>query len=243
MQQDVRVGCSGFQKSQAEYYRYFSVVEIQQTFYKPPLPKTAIRWRNTAPENFLFTLKAWQVITHEPYSQTYRRSGLEIPRSDWSSYGSFRNTWQVRQAWDRTREIAGLLRAAVILFQCPPQFTPTEEHIQNFQTFFSSIDREGFRFAWEPRGRWPDSVVRDLCTTHDLIHAVDPFLQPSLVGKEVYYRLHGGADYQYQYTDEDLLRLKDLLTPNQPGFVFFNNVTMWENGLRFQKLFSQITSS
>jgi uncharacterized protein YecE (DUF72 family) len=61
-------------------------------------------------------------------------------------------------------------------------------------------------------------------------------VQPSLAGKSFYYRLHGGSDYQYQYTDEDLGRLEGMLPADRTGFILFNNVTMWENGLRFQEL-------
>lgn len=236
MAQDIRVGCSGFQKSQTEYFQHFPLVEIQQTFYKPPQVKTALRWRETAPAGFEFTLKAWQVITHEPYSLTYRRSGLTIPQADWRLYGSFRPTGVVMMAWEKTREIASALGAPVILFQCPPQFTPTDEHIHNLGAFFEKIDRCNFRLAWEPRGEWPENVVRDLCNTYALIHAVDPFLNQAVAGEIFYYRLHGGPDYQHRYTKDELVKLRDLLTGKEKGYVLFNNASMWENGLEFQEL-------
>ncbi len=108
---EIRIGCSGFQKSQAEYFKRFRLVEIQQTFYKPPQMKTAERWRQSAPGDFVFTMKAWQLITHEPWSPTYRRTGLTIPRSEWGDYGSFRLTLPVMAAYERTREIALALDA------------------------------------------------------------------------------------------------------------------------------------
>jgi uncharacterized protein YecE (DUF72 family) len=49
------------------------VVEVQQTFYEPPADTTIRRWRARAPAAFEFTLKAWQLITHEPSSPTFRR--------------------------------------------------------------------------------------------------------------------------------------------------------------------------
>jgi uncharacterized protein YecE (DUF72 family) len=235
MAQEIRVGCSGFQKSQAEYFQHFQLVEIQQTFYKPPQVKTALRWRETAPAGFEFTLKAWQVITHEPYSLTYRRSGLTIPQADWRLYGSFRPSGVVMMAWEKTREIAATLDASVILFQCPPQFTPTEEHIHNFRSFFEKIDHGNFRLAWEPRGEWPEDVIRDLCNEYGLIHAVDPFLNRAMAGDIRYYRLHGGADYQHRYSLEEVRRLRELFGEGEKGYVLFNNASMWENGLEFKE--------
>lgn len=87
---EIRVGCSGFQKAQRVYFENYNLVEIQQTFYKPPKPETAQRWRAEAPEDFVFTIKAWQVITHEAYQPTYRRSRLSIGQQEMRRYGSFR---------------------------------------------------------------------------------------------------------------------------------------------------------
>jgi uncharacterized protein YecE (DUF72 family) len=56
----VAVGCCGFTRSRAEYYRSFRLVEVQQSFYRLPRVKTARRWREEAPPGFQFTLKAWQ---------------------------------------------------------------------------------------------------------------------------------------------------------------------------------------
>lgn len=47
-----------------EYFERFSIVEVQQTFYEPPARSTLLRWRESAPQGFEFTLKAWQLITH-----------------------------------------------------------------------------------------------------------------------------------------------------------------------------------
>jgi uncharacterized protein YecE (DUF72 family) len=66
----IQVGCCGFAAAKAKYHKNFAVVEIQQTFYQPPQEKTAEKWRNEAPPDFEFTLKAWQLITHPPQSPT-----------------------------------------------------------------------------------------------------------------------------------------------------------------------------
>lgn len=69
------IGTCGFAESHAATFRDFGIVEIQQTFYQPPRDTTAEKWRAEAPQDFVFTLKAWQLITHEAASPTYRLHG------------------------------------------------------------------------------------------------------------------------------------------------------------------------
>ena len=59
-----------------EYFETFPLVEVQQTFYEPPAPRTLLRWREQAPDSFEFTMKAWQLITH-------RVRFLWEPRGPW----------------------------------------------------------------------------------------------------------------------------------------------------------------
>src|SRR5262245_66102699 len=48
-----------------EYYsRQLNSVEIDYTFYRMPSAKTIEAWKSATPENFKFTLKASQQITH-----------------------------------------------------------------------------------------------------------------------------------------------------------------------------------
>ncbi|HEV2686044.1 MAG TPA: DUF72 domain-containing protein, partial [Actinomycetota bacterium] len=46
------------------YSRRFNSVEINNTFYKMPTEKVLAQWREQTPEEFSFTLKAPQRITH-----------------------------------------------------------------------------------------------------------------------------------------------------------------------------------
>jgi uncharacterized protein YecE (DUF72 family) len=233
---EIRVGCCGLPRGLAEYARTFPVVEIQQTFYHPPLPRTAARWRARVPEEFEFTLKAWQLITHPPSSPTYRRLRQPIPPGAEDRYGRFAPTEEVRQAWDRTREIAEVLRARIVVFQCPARFTPDPPHLQNLRSFFTQVDRGGIRCAWEPRGNWPAELVAQVCQELDLIHCVDPFVTPPVYGQPRYFRLHGRRGSHYRYTDEDLRALRELCSG--ATYVLFNNVHMWEDALRFRALLS-----
>jgi len=212
-----------------KYFENFDVVEVQKTFYKPPSPETARKWRNIAPDNFEFTVKAWQVITHPPSSPTYRKAKLSL-----SDGGFFKPIKEVFEAWEVTREIARELRSPLVLFQTPKSFRDSEENIRNMIEFFSSIERE-FIFAFEPRG-WKKENVLSVCRELDLIHVVDPFLSDPLYGDIFYFRLHG-FDYKHKYTDKELQRLSEKCRElGKGGYVMFNNVHMFDDAVRFRKL-------
>jgi uncharacterized protein YecE (DUF72 family) len=237
----IKVGTCGFAMGRLEYYRTFPVVEVQQTFYKLPRWTTGERWRAGAPPGFEFTMKAWQLITHEPSSPTYRRLGTPIPAEMKDRYGSFRPTEEVFDAWTQTRGFAAALGATIIIFQSPPRFTPTPEHIANLRRFFSSIGRTGWRAGWEPRGAWMPDTVRDLCRELDLIHVVDPLKDSPLHGAIRYYRLHGVTGYRYVHTEQDLQRLKVACDDAQPTYCLFNNIFMAEDAVRFQALLREMS--
>lgn len=235
MQAEVKVGCCGFVVSQREYFKLFNHIEIQQTFYQLPRLQTAEKWRQIAPTGFEFTLKAWQLITHETTSPTYRRLGKKIPASEADRYGRFRPTSEVVGAWNHTAMFAGALGAMLVLFQCPGSFRPNKVNVANMKEFFARIDRQGLQIAWEPRGVWPAKLIRELCQELQLIHCVDPFKNRPQYGEFQYFRLHGISGYYYQYTDEDLQHLA-MWVQEKPTYVFFNNNSMKDDALRFMEL-------
>jgi len=142
----IKIGCCGFAMAQKEYFRHFKLVEIQQTFYKLPQLSTAKKWQEAAPQDFEFTMKAWQLITHEPSSPTYSRLGRVIDPSENEHYGGFRCTKEVLEAWECTAMVAYELGATHVVFQCPASFKPTEDNIENMRKFFSRIDRGSLLF-------------------------------------------------------------------------------------------------
>lgn len=222
----VKVGCCGFPVGMKRYFENFDVVEVQKTFYKPPSPKTAEKWRKSAPESFEFTIKAWQVITHPPSSPTYRKAGIDV-----KDCGFFRVTKEVFKAWEVTEEIAKILKARFILFQTPKSFKDTEENMQNMREFFSSIEGK-FTFGFEPRG-WRGESIRKICEELNLVHVVDPFVSEQLYGDICYFRLHG-FNYRHKYSDEELTKLLEMV--EKEGYVMFNNVYMFDDALRFKRL-------
>lgn len=236
MAENVKTGCCGFPCPKTKYAGRFGVVEVQQTFYEPPRIATLQKWREMVPANFEFTLKAWQLITHTAKSPTYRRLKTKLSVQELGECGSFRWNKTVRRAWETTRACAGALAAKLILFQCPASFTPTEQNVSQMRKFFEAIDRGQFRLLWEPRGDWKEELIRSLCHDLNLIHVTDPFLSQPVTKDFLYLRLHGGKGFKQVFTEEELRNLAGLIPPNQPAYVMFNNMAMWDNAGLFQEL-------
>jgi uncharacterized protein YecE (DUF72 family) len=230
----IKVGLCGWTISQHEYFERFPVVEVQQTFYHPPPQATLRRWRANAPPDFEFTLKAWQLITHQATSGTYKRLRRELTPTEKVQVGSFRWNDTTRMAWQTTVECAAILRATAVLFQCPASFRPTEENFAAMRIFFGAIERHGLRFLWEPRGpAWNAVDVEPLCRELDLVHVVDPFVNRSATPELTYWRLHGITGARHVYSDAELRRLIDMLPPEGDVYVMFNNMPRDGDSERF----------
>jgi uncharacterized protein YecE (DUF72 family) len=232
----IRIGSCGFRSSRESYYPLLNAVEVQHTFYQPPQLATLARWRAEAPKDFEFSVKAWQLITHQSSSPTYRRLKRELTDEEKEECGFFRSSEIVRAAWDVTLQCALALRARFILFQCPASFQPTTANLHNMRKFFRSIERRELSFGWEPRGNWPRQVVKDLCDELDLWHVVDPFADRSVTPGRCYFRLHGRKGWRYTYEDAELEELNSMLHGGEVSYVFFNNIKMLEDALRFKTI-------
>jgi uncharacterized protein YecE (DUF72 family) len=231
-----RVGTCGFGLAKGKYARAFSCVEVQHTFYQPPRLATLARWREEMPSDFEFTLKAWQLITHNAKSPTYRRLKKKLSETEKQEAGYFRPTAIVQEAWETTLASAKALRASTILFQCPASFRQTPENTARMEKFFSVIDRQELNLGWEPRGDWDALVVSSLCAQLDLWHVVDPFVGKTVTPDKCYFRLHGRSGWRYQYEINELEELAATVKKQKAGYVFFNNSKMTEDALKFCKL-------
>jgi uncharacterized protein YecE (DUF72 family) len=241
---NLRVGCCGFPVSLRRYAEVFSVVEVQQTFYQPPALRTLEKWRSAVPAGFEFTLKAWQLITHQATSPTYRRLREELGQQQRREVGDFRLNATVMDAWRRTLDCARILGSRCVLFQCPARFGPTPTNKGNLRNFFCEIKPDllspsgggPFYCVWEPRGQWEAEEVREVCEELGLVHGVDPFHQSPVAGPFGYFRLHGQTGYRYRYSDQDLAQLQEMATKHASCYVLFNNISMLEDARRFRRL-------
>jgi uncharacterized protein YecE (DUF72 family) len=238
----IRVGCCGFRSSRDAYYTLLPAVEVQHTFYQPPQISTLEKWREGAPAGFVFTVKAWQLITHQSTSPTYRRLKRELTAEEKEECGSFRPGKIVKEAWSVTLESARALQARAVLFQCPASFKPTKFNIENMRKFFRGagpLAREDLSFCWEPRGDWPREVIKELCEELDLWHVVDPFASRTVTPLKCYFRLHGRGGWRYSYEDGELEELFSILPEGAQSYVFFNNIKMIEDAVRFKEIIEE----
>lgn len=242
----IKVGLCGFTMAMHAYSRSFAVVEVQQTFYQPPTDQVLLRWATAMPAGFEFTIKAWQLITHEGKSPTYRRLRRPLSAEERMSVGGFRDSPIVREGLERSLACAKLLRASIILFQSPASFRPVPENVTRLREFFHRVANPrlpaGMRYAWEPRGSaWTQhaALAVDLCQDLGLDYVVDPFvdaIQP-LHGRPAYLRLHGITGARHVYSGSELARLVEMVPEN--AYVMFNNMPRVNDARRFIDLLAK----
>jgi uncharacterized protein YecE (DUF72 family) len=143
-----------------QFLRYYSgrlnSVEIDYTFYRMPTAKTIEAWKLATPDNFRFTLKASQQITH--------RQRLKVPSEALDYWLSV---------------VPGLdQRLGMLLYQLPPFF---KCDIPRLEMFLAALPR-GIRSAFEFRhDSWFVDDVYQLLERHHVglcIHDADDRTTP-----------------------------------------------------------------
>lgn len=244
------VGLCAFRK---RYYKGpIRCVEIQQTFYNIPKLTTVKKWRDEAPEDFIFNIKAFQGLTHSATSPTWRRYSKKLSDEQKKLLGNLKLN-DLTKKWIETYiEFAKILNAKVLLIQTPKKFAPTSENLERAEKFFTYFDRLIEEYGvetwigWEPRGEWLEDkskIEKIISNIPRLIHVVDPlFHEPILLKKIGYFRLHGRPylNYKYKYTKSDLREImskinnwKEVL---DEVFLMFNNVYMEKDALAIKKM-------
>lgn len=112
----------------AEYVKHYATVEIDSTFYGTPKRRTVEKWREVAPDGFLFAAKFPQEITHEK---------------------NLVNCKESVETFVRTMEGLGD-HLGPLLVQLPPSFTV--EGMRVLEDFLRNLP-DGLRYAVEVRHR------------------------------------------------------------------------------------------
>ncbi|MCS7116001.1 MAG: DUF72 domain-containing protein [Nitrososphaerota archaeon] len=240
----VLVGCCGLSGlSLKKYAQNFNVIELQSTFYQLPQIETAQRWREEVGDDFEFSIKAFQGITHPITSPTWRRAGSQRPTEDVDKYGHLNPTPQNFRCWEETMAICKVLRSRVCVVQLPSSFTCTDDNVNRMIRFFKSVEKPEV-LAIEVRGEsWFErpSILKRALEEINGIHIVDPLVRRSVLESKVaYFRLHGLGKrlYDYRYTDDDLERLIEVLQSMESleCYVMFNNLYAKDDATRFKRL-------
>ncbi len=229
------------------YSEAFQTVEINKTFYKLPMVKTAEKWRKNTSEDFMFNFKAWQALTHPTSSPTWRNKKDQLTESQKENFGYLQPNEDIIEAWNKTKDIGEALKADVCVIQSPGSFGYSEKNEKNMRKLLGKINRGDLNIAWEPRGDWKEKPekVKDICDDLDLIHVVDILRrEPTSDHPTAYIRLHGlnpeEYDYDYDYSEEELHdlaeKLEDLSEDHDKIYCMFNNYEMFENAEKLKRI-------
>ncbi len=231
----IHIGCCGMCIPIGRYSHYLDILEVQKSFYTPISDRTLKRWREKS-GNLIFSIKAWQGITHNASSPTYRRYKGELKNPE--NYGFFQMTHEVEEAWKISVHMAEVLGAKFIILQSPVSFKPTEENIENVREFLKNHSFSGM-IGWEPRGKWSDDVLEDIFHGTGAIHVVDPFVRMPVTDGIAYFRLHGsppGKMYSYEYTKDDLRFILEAASNFEEAYILFNNYAMKKNVMELKEM-------
>ena len=231
---EIRIGCSGWQYRhwkgvfyptglpQAQWFEFyatrFDTVEINNSFYRLPEAATFARWREQAPRQFLYAIKASRFLTH--------MKKLKDPEDPLERF--FSNAQELGR------------RAGPVLYQLPPRWPL---NLDRFETFLDALVQQnralreaGFkgrlRHAVEFREpSWYDERIYSLLDRHRAalcLHDMQGSASPRVaIGPFVYVRFHGRTKYAGRYEDGLLdtwaAWLSERASEGLDVFAYFNN--------------------
>jgi len=220
---DIRIGTSGFHYEHwkgrfypAEmskndwlvyYTQHFNTVELNNTFYRQPKDTTLEKWRQSAPKDFLYAVKANRFITH------IKR--LKDPI----------------EPLERFLTSAALLKSKLgpVLFQLPPGLHKDLDVLEAFLKLLPGKNQSVFEFRHKS---WFDNDTYELLKRYNAafcIHDMQGMETPRAVTADfIYIRFHGSAGrYSGNYTKAMLKDraswLKEYVGDVNSVYAYFNN--------------------
>jgi uncharacterized protein YecE (DUF72 family) len=189
------------------YLQFFSSVEINNSFYRLPNPKTFAEWRKSVPGDFIFAVKGSRFITH--------MKKLNIEKQSIQKF--FTSVKKLKE------------KAGPILFQLPPKWNVNAERL----AFFLKQLPSDYRYAFEFRNpSWYTNEVYDLLKKHRCafcVYELAGHISPiKITAAFVYLRLHGpGNKYQGDYPDDTLSnwagKCRNWQQEGRDVYVYFDN--------------------
>ncbi|MDZ7713333.1 MAG: DUF72 domain-containing protein [Rhodovibrio sp.] len=200
----------------AHYAQHLGAVELNASFYRLPMQNMLKGWAKRTPEDFSFSVKAWQQLTHR---KRLRDCGEPL-----------------QVFFERMQPLAD--RTAAVLFQMPPKMPRDVDRLEAFLRQLPAGTRAAFEFR-DPRWHVPD--VTDVLARHNA--AFVPFelaeqRAPAVATADfVYVRLHGReAKYRGRYGRAQLQPWADWLrgqiADGRDAFVFFDNTDHADDAVR-----------
>lgn len=201
------------------YSRAFNYVEVNSTFYEIPKIEKAKSWRNLVQENFEFSVRCNQRLTHEL---------------------KFSTNPEAFRILVKMVEICDTLKANLLHFQTPPSFEINKVNIKKMKDFFSSANLNHLRIALEVRNKKPlGSRFLNMLQELDIIHCIDLLKQekPTHLNDILYTRLFGKGPHNiYQPLDSELKQIDETMkgTGVKKAVVTSHSVRMFKDAARFR---------
>ena len=201
-------------KTRLTYYAsLFNSLEVNSSFYKIPMARTVEKWASEVPDDFRFTFKLWQGITHN--------KKLAFNPEDIARF------FQVISA-------AGDKKGC-LLVQFPPGTAYHPERLENLLVHLQNADPgNAWKITLEFRHKsWYNDTIYELLTNygmgvviHDLPASASPLTETN--APFVYLRFHGPeGGYRGSYADDVLSEyasyIKEWQADGKTVFVYFNN--------------------
>lgn len=201
-------------KSRLTYYStLLNSLEVNSSFYKVPQPATVRKWTESVPDDFVFTFKLWQEITHVKefaYKEEDVLRFMEVINEAGSKKGC-------------------------LLVQFPPSVTIDRfEQVDNLLGIIQSVPEHGWKVALEFRHpSWYIGEVYELADEYAcsiVLHDMHKSANWQLNKKAtfVYLRFHGPAgDYRGgcadDYLQQQAAQIAAWRHEGKDVYVYFNN--------------------
>jgi uncharacterized protein YecE (DUF72 family) len=228
MKEKLLLGCSGWSYDEwvgtvykntkesklAAYSNLFDIAEINSTFYRNPSKGTVLGWNRYTPEDFLFTAKMPQKVTHD--------KNIDVSKGIKEDMLEF---------CELMRPLQDSGKLACLLIQLPPRPKFKEERVRGFL----EVLPEEYRYAIEFRNSsWMCEEAYELLREFKIAYTIvdEPLLPPEIhiTSDFAYIRWHGKGSkpwYNYRYSVNELEpwipKLKTVLENTERAYGFFNN--------------------
>lgn len=115
------------EKRLAYYARRFPLVEVDATYYSPPAEMTAALWAERTPDDFIFNVKAFSLLTGHPTKVSALYKDLRPETDKRNIYPGDLKPQAYEDVWTRFLSaldpLVGAGKLGAVLFQFPPWFT------------------------------------------------------------------------------------------------------------------------
>ncbi len=198
------------------YSRVFKTAEVDSTFYAYPSKGLVLGWSRYTPDDFVFSLKLPQVMTHEKKLEL--RKGVETDLVRFLSL---------------MKPLISTGKMGPVLIQLPPSFS-YENDLDRLKGFLGMVP-EDVRFAVEFRHpSWLRDDVWSLLRSRNVANTIvdEPLLPPDAIvtADFAFIRWHGRGSrpwYNYRYSQSELAawapKVKDVTSRAKKTYGYFNN--------------------